>query len=535
MRMIPATPHGTRSRAEKRIFDLLRVALNADFEPYTAFHSLNLTRHAYKRFGEIDFLICGPSGIYVLEVKGGGIACKEGVWTYTNRYGETAQSKEGPFKQAESALFGLTSKLREKLTPDWMDRLHVGYAVVFPDCRWKMVGAEWDRQIVADAGDLMHFEQWLKGVFRYWRQKDHRTRRADETVLRAMTSYLRPEFEAAMPLHIQTAQVEKQVAGLTKSQMNLLDVVEANPRIMCSGGAGTGKTFLAVELARRWTAGGAKIALVCRSPWLRSFLESRFPVPRLSVASMEGVATAARRAGIERFDAVIIDEGQDLLEYGILDALNHYLTGGFENGRWCFFYDVNNQAGLFGPVDEAAIAFLERCRPARVSLQVNCRNTRIILEKVKALLGADMGVQGVGEGPPIRQKTVISKPDAARVLAAEIHYYLEQGGLSQSALTILSPQPFARSCAALLDQSVLKHLTVLDEYALRNFPPVNISFSEIASFKGLENQAVIVIDLPPPTATGGPLPQHYTAMSRPRAALSLIFQKRRSNMRKIGQ
>ena len=35
-----------------------------------AMHSLNLPRHEPKRFGEIDFIVCGPDGVFVLEVKG---------------------------------------------------------------------------------------------------------------------------------------------------------------------------------------------------------------------------------------------------------------------------------------------------------------------------------------------------------------------------------------------------------------------------------------------------------------------------------
>ena len=55
MEMIPATPHGTHSRAEKRVFDQLRIAFETD-HTLTAYHSLNLPRHPYKRFGEIVVL-----------------------------------------------------------------------------------------------------------------------------------------------------------------------------------------------------------------------------------------------------------------------------------------------------------------------------------------------------------------------------------------------------------------------------------------------------------------------------------------------
>ena len=79
MRMVPATPHATGSQAEKRIFERLRTAFD---DRYAAFHSLRPTRHLHKRFPEIDFVICGPEGLYVLEVKGGSIACHDGVWRY---------------------------------------------------------------------------------------------------------------------------------------------------------------------------------------------------------------------------------------------------------------------------------------------------------------------------------------------------------------------------------------------------------------------------------------------------------------------
>lgn len=524
MHMIPSTPHGTHSRAEKRTFDMLRKAFRHSPGEYTAYHSINLTRHAYKRFGEIDFLICSRTGIYVLEVKGGGISCKNGVWSYSDRYGKSHQSVEGPFRQAESALHALCSNLGEALSPTLLSRFHIGYAVVFPDCIWKTSGAEWDRRIIADARDLKNFEAWLENMFSYWQEKDFKQRKSDHAAVNMIKSYLRPEFETVAPLHVQTARVDEQIIVLTEDQMNMLDVVDANPRVLCSGGAGTGKTFLAMELARRWTAEGLKVALICRSPCLKRFLESTFEMPDLVVALGSGISTTAYRAGIKKFDAMIVDEGQDLFVGTILEKLDNHLVGGLQNGRWCFFYDVNNQAGLFGPVDSDVMRLLAGNRPARVPLRVNCRNTRVILEKVKTLLNADMGVRGVGGGPDVRQKTVLSEEASAQAIEEEIDYIIEQGGLSLGELTILSSRPFGRSSAALLKEKMLKRLVVLDEFAFRSFPPGKISFSEITQFKGLENEAIIVVDLPLPGGSEEVFPRHYVAMTRARALLSMIFR-----------
>jgi len=525
MQMIPTVPHGTHSLAEKRVFDLLRAALNHSPDHYTAYHSLNLTRHAYKRFGEIDFLICSQKGLYVLEVKGGRIACKNGIWFYTNRYGEADESVEGPFKQAESALHGLKSDLCANLPDRLISYFQIGYGVLFPDIVWDIKGAEWDRDTLADAIDLKNVERWLEKLFRYWRERDFTRRSPDHSHLKKLKSYLRPEFDMAVPLHVQTALVNERIAVLTEDQLNMLDVVGANPRVMCSGGAGTGKTFLAMELAKRWAAEGLQVALVCRSPFLKRFLESQFQVPGLTITLDSGISVAASRAGIDQFDALIMDEGQDLLVWPILEKLVVHLEGGLKNGRWCFFYDVNNQTGMFGPVDEDSMGLLKSSSPAMVPLRMNCRNTRIILEKVKTLLGADMGVRGVGEGPEIRQKLVDTDDNSAHALEKEIDYIIEKGGLAHRDLTILSPLSFEKSSLRLLTETTLKHIVALDEYAFRSFPPEKISFSEIHNFKGLENEAVLLVDLLLPSGQEKPFPQHYVAMSRARAVLSMIFRK----------
>jgi len=523
MRMIPAIPHGTHSQAEKKVFDQLRLAFQDD-DTLTAYHSLNLTRHAYKRFGEIDFLICGGPGLFVLEVKGGGISCKNGIWYFTNRYGQVSESREGPFKQAESALHGLMHNLNANLPENTVSQLTIGYGVVFPDCEWQLSGAEWDPHTLADARDFRSFGPWLQRFFKYWRQKDSRSRLPDDAALKALKHYLRPEFEAVTPLYVLASEIEARVVALTDDQMSFVDVVAANPRVLCSGGAGTGKTFLAMELARRWTAQGLNVVLACHSPWLKCYLESRFSISGLKVSLVESVSTAASRLGLDYFDALIVDEGQDLFDMTSLDRLDAALKGGLNQGQWCIFYDKNNQAGLFGEPDREALEYLETCQPARVPLRTNCRNTRIILEKVQTLLNADMGLRGAGEGPKVRQHVARSKEESAGILVREIDEIVERGGLSQCSLTILAPHSFDCSSATLLPTPILKKIVILDEYSLRNFPPNGISFAEIANFKGLENEAVIVIDLIDPSKQKqNAFPIHYVAMSRPRAVLSMIF------------
>ena len=49
-----------------------------------------------------------------------------------------------------------------------------------------------------------------------------------------------------------------------------------------------------------------------------------------------------------------------------------------------------------------------------------------------------------------------------------------------------------------------------------------VGFARIDEFKGLENEAIIVVDLPVSDEVRGGSAAHYVAMSRARSVLSLI-------------
>jgi hypothetical protein len=136
-----------------------------------------------------------------------------------------------------------------------------------------------------------------------------------------------------------------------------------------------------------------------------------------------------------------------------------------------------------------------------------------------------MGVRGAGDGPQVRHCRLKSQREAAQALQGEIERLIDRGGLQPGDLTLLSPLAFSESAAALLPDGLRSQVVVLDEYSMRNFPPsgIGIGFAEIAHFKGFENEAVIVVDLPDPPIAPTPGPDHYVGMSRARAVLSLIF------------
>ena len=530
MRMIPSAPFDTGSQAEKRIFERLSRAFD---DRYAAYHSLKPTNHPLKKFPEIDFVICCPEGLYVLEVKGGNVAFRDGNWHYQDRYGRTTSQMESPFRQAETALHGLMEALRANLSSRVLCHLATGYGVIFPDCEWQTYGLEWNPEMIADRQRSRDMEHWLRQMFEYWKNRGGPREQVDDDTLGIIQEYIRPNVSASIGLHEEpipllqhVEDAERRIERMTEDQMRMSDVAESNPRVLCAGGAGTGKTFLAERLARRWTEYGRQVVFVCRSPWLRHHLASRLAIPGLTVSLIDGVRLDCRRAGLDSFDALIVDEGQDLFDMASIDILSDVLAGGLEKGRWCWFHDLNNQA-LTRRFEPRAKEYLESINPVHVPLLINCRNTRIILEWVQDTLGADVGTRGAGAGPEVRQCTVSSQHESAERVAREIAEFIDIGGLAPGSVTILSPFDYAESSVAHVPAEVADRICRLDEYSVRSIPGDKVGFARIDEFKGLENEAIIVVDLPVPNQMNRELAAHYVAMTRARSLLSIVQRESR--------
>lgn len=518
MQMIPSQPLTTNSHAELCVFDQLRSSFSgADKNTWFAMHSLQLPRHEYKRFGEIDFIVCGPDGIFVIEVKGGNVACRDGIWETGNRLG-TSRLRESPFAQAEGAMHGLVKKLPASLR----SAFRVGYGVVTPDVPRLPDSAEWDKQVLADGRDFKQFEKWFIRFIRHWRAKDPNKPNATAAQLSELRQYLRPDFEAVTSLNASARDIDTRIARLSEDQLKFIDVAEDNSRVVCSGGAGTGKTLLALDLAKRWSASGMTTALACHSPWLKNFLE-RKAVPGLVVTLADSIHIAARRTGIDKFDGLIVDEGQDILNMDTLSHLDSHLKGGLSDGRWCFFHDSNNQSGLCGSYVPDAYVYLESLSPVKIPLRTNCRNTLPILQKLQTELDADIGNSGVGDGPAIREVQVADTDAAVRALKQELHELVEIEGFNSGDIVVLSPLSYIRSLAGTLAETMGTSISVLDDSSPGNLGRQTVGFAQIADFKGLESEVIILIDMPRPGVDKELCSLHYVGMSRARALLSMIY------------
>lgn len=520
MRLIPPVPSPTTSSGgERLLFDLLK---EADLPGWVGLHSLSVSEHEYKRWGELDFVLLSSDGLLVIEVKGGRVSLHDGVWTYTDRYGAEHESYEGPFRQAQTGLMGLKRRLEEHIHPDRLRALSFGYGVAFPQTRFDVTSVEWADETVLDeehVRDARRLSSWVRRLADHWKRQTNTPSPAPDRLVSEVLELLRPEFDRVPSLAHRTDEVLARMERLTEEQYRQLDFIEENPRLLCEGGAGTGKTFLAVELARREASKGHAVLVTCWSPILTAFLRARIP-NTVAVRAFDDLTPHPDAP----YDVLIVDEAQDVMSPDDLQILDAQVAGGLENGRWAFFLDQNLQSGIRGRMDPDSLALLRAFGGVPGRLRWNCRNTEPIMMQTRLVTGADLGNPTAGAGPPVKYVYYTDVEDCAQQLQRHLSELIS-GDVAPGEISILSPRPFLESSASRLHEKWLRSLVQLEPADAGRMPFASMTFARIGDFKGLENRFVAVVDIDSHDATHQDLAHLYVAMSRARAGLWLAFHE----------
>ncbi len=521
MRMIPSgVSAGTQSRAERRLFDLLR-----DVNPVPdafCLHSLNISEHDYKLCGELDFVVVSPSGVLVLEVKGGGVSCHDGIWTFRDRMNREHRTSEGPFKQARSGMFSLRARLEEQFGSGLLRRLPFGYGVALPDCEFELQSVEWSREMVLDA-PVFRTRPALKDslcrLLEYWVAKRDFWEAPDPDLAGRVVQYLRPDFDKAPSLQVRAEEIDRVMERLTEEQYVQLDVIEDNPRILCTGGAGTGKTFLACEIARRLAGEGREVLVTCQSPILAAFIGSRLSAKGVTVCDFGQL-----RVRDYVFTALIVDEAQDVMNFEALERLDGVLEGGLEHGCWRLFYDPNKQTGLHSTFEPEAVALLRSYGAVAAKLQRNCRNTTDIVLQTKLWSGADPGTAHAGKGPPVEYVYYRDRAEEVMLIERELSR-LYEAGVSPGDVTLLTPYELSQSSIILLKAYRAGKIKPLTTALAASWPVLETSAASVTDFKGLENRFVLAVDLESSDSLSLLENKLYVAMTRARTGLWMAVSR----------
>lgn len=497
----------TKSHAEQTLYKAFRDQLP---DPFVVFHGVPWQHRDLRsgaRDGEADFIVAHPDlGILVIEVKGGQIRY-EGS---SDRWFSNQHEINDPFRQARESKHSLLSFLRER--PYWRNRwTTIGDAVAFPDVvvPQGLLRPDAHRVCVLDKTDLGDLPGWMQRVFAHFIGQDATKGSPARHGIDDLIQLLSPSLDLRPLLGVAIKEESQEFIRLTENQFRLLRFIARERQAAVSGCAGSGKTLLAVEKARRLGRQGLKVLLTCYNVNLAEFLKEELSEePNVHVAHFHGLCEElGRRAGLAirgkrdqayfdteapeiltraadflkwRVDALIIDEGQDFHEHWWL-ALR-LLLNDLDHGFFYVFFDDNQS--LYRPTQQIPV------ETAPFTLDENCRNTRLI----HALVGTFYrgGEPTRSHGPEGREVEVLryrEQQDLRKNLRKIIHQLTAIEGVDSEEIVVLSPHG--------REKSALWSLGDLGNYRLSEQPggTGEILCTTIHQFKGLESPVVVLAEL----------------------------------------
>ena len=207
----------------------------------------------------------------MIEAKGGEILLNDGEYWRRHPSGRTERIGN-PFEQAEDCKRQLSDFLAAEV-----DGLghgpRVGRAVAFPHVRvHESLGPQGPREIILDAEDLQQIGRSISRLVDYWKPPQRLT----DAQLARIRKLLVPSVTVRRLLRDELADAAAALVELTNEQYEVLDAIGGNRQALVLGGAGTGKTLLAVERTRRLADLGATVLLVCFNQLLGEKLATEF-------------------------------------------------------------------------------------------------------------------------------------------------------------------------------------------------------------------------------------------------------------------
>lgn len=504
--------------SEQQVWRALRDGLPAD-----AWILANFAFSDSRRDYEVDLLVVIPEmGVTIVEVKGGQLAQDEHGWWFQYVDGQEPRAVN-PARQARDALYAIRDFLSERelfvkgmfhwmvafphtMLPDGFDSLQLprtrimdaSEMPIFADVlmRRTMHAVE-TKPSILDCGDMVNLLVYARDPQKSWREdREHR---------------------------------DSLIRRWTEEQFSILDQLRRNPRFLVTGPAGSGKTLVALEQARRLSEAGNDVALVCYSVGLSrqmrevvatwseqeqpkyvgtySALAHRWGVEIPKGASKTWWREELPRLGAElaqqlpddsRFDVIIIDEAQDLTSawWQALDAAYRP-----SSVRGMFAFGDFDQS-IFG---ESPLANLGL---PTFTLSENLRNTGPIAELAQ-MLATDSFKHRAIEGPTVH--FIRCRPESAVHAADEEVMKLIDNPWKRSDIALLTTNHRHPVHKEYEDQG---RQVYWDEF----WADDEIFYSHVTSFKGLERSVIVVaIDGWKEPATKREY--LYTAVSRARELL----------------
>ncbi|MBI5367362.1 MAG: ATP-binding domain-containing protein [Planctomycetes bacterium] len=545
------------NEAERLLYRELAAQLPAE---YTVYHRRPWhapTPSGSAPDGTASFVIAHEThGILVLEAESGRVQrdAGSGEWhvapAAAGAGAGAPRAIEDPVQAAIRRKRSLAARLRE-LPAGAARAWPVGHAVAFPQAAPESDAAALGiaREIALLPADLPRLAAWVASALAHWSARSAAGGEPPAPPGRAgielLSALLGVGLELRRPaLGAELSRQELELARLTAEQFRVLDGLARYRRALICGCAGSGKTLLALEKVRRLAEQGLRPLYLsynvqlresCRQylkAWpnavadnfhdlctrmaARAGLRVTGPREDPSVSARDffdrvlpaALAEAATRLPGERFDAIVVDEGQDSRP-SWWDPLQGMLRDR-KSGILYVFYDDNQclftEELLFPPMD------------ARYDLTENCRNVRTIHDLILKYYRSDRRITSrapLGRPPDI----YIYRSPAQLIDGAEraVRRLTQEGGIAPGQIALLTGHGKERS--AIWNHKKFGGL----ELTMSATPAAGQLFwSTVHAFKGLERAAVILAEIDPITKAELET-LLYVGCSRARLHLSVLI------------
>ncbi|MCL2000178.1 MAG: NERD domain-containing protein [Planctomycetes bacterium] len=542
-------PPDAASAAERGLYNVLTRQLD---DSWVVIYSLPWMEASGRVLseGECDFIVLHPSyGLLVIEAKTGTITHdrETGRWRCDN--GTTIQD---PVRQAQRCAHRVANELAKRLSA-WRNgaRLPFGHAIALPHTRKlpKSMPLHAPPEMFILEGDMPRLEKRLIEILARFDRRDTRACQLplDDGEFQAVVDALLPRFRIVSSLAHRLEGEQRAMLRLTAQQNFFLQACRHIPRLYVGGPAGSGKTLLAVEEARRFAADGADVLLLCYNKALARHLRDlltgvgvkavNFHDLCQEVAEATGLwpgvpcEPAARRrffdedsaelllsvlpAWAPRYDAILADEAQDFAETWWVPIVE--LLKDPDDGFLHLFGDPGQD--IYGRAAARPFSDLPT-----LPLALNCRNTQAIARWIKDVTGFDAPTLDwcpEGEIPTVTE--VAGDHEEREAIRRTLHRLLNEERLGPGRGVLLGARAFDKSGFAghpAIGPWRIANLRDESEPARGEGGRPTVNYSTIHAFKGLEADIVLLTGVGLPPAHGeDPLTLLYVAASRARHRL----------------
>ncbi|MBA6328136.1 NERD domain-containing protein [Colwellia sp. MB02u-6] len=253
------------SFAEQKVYRAIEVALPNE---WLVIHSCEYIRENQKHKShsdrEADFVIFSPElGILVIEVKGGGIEYNKRVnqWYSIDR-NRVKHEIKNPIKQAKDSKYEISRHLKSQLGNT---NPLLAHAALFPDIlNTKLLASvEMPSEILGGGDDLKEIRSWIVSVFNYWKGSNDLYDTLGSNGVKTAEKVFGKNISINPSLKLAIEQDSEVQIKLTDQQKNILRQLKRRKTAIIEGGAGTGKTVLALEHAINLSNQGLSVLLLC--------------------------------------------------------------------------------------------------------------------------------------------------------------------------------------------------------------------------------------------------------------------------------